>query len=74
MDNTTQLLYSEFNKITGYHFSDKGFGFNVLALEKILKTDYPEEWKENKSLKDNLKTIHGDIAMRIVKELLRRKA
>ena len=74
MDNITQLLYSEFNKITGYHFRNRGFGFNVLALEKILKADYPEEWKEDKSLKDNLKTIHGDIAMRIVSELLRRKA
>jgi len=68
-----QLLYNEFNKITGYHFSDSGLGFDVLALEKILKADYPKRWRENKSLKDNLKTIHGDTVVRIVKKLLKIK-
>jgi len=66
-------LYSEFDRITGYFFSkyskNSPFGFNVLALDKILSRK--QEYDPNKSLKDNLSIIHGDRAATIVSEILR---
>ena len=63
-----EKLYNQFNKITGWHFTDYPFGFDVIALDNILH--HREDYDSKKSCKENLEKMYGSQAVKLVNQLL----
>ena len=66
-----KILYDEFNKITGWHFNDYPFGFDVIALDDLLQKNYERRYDCKKSCKNNLEIMYGKRCREIVEKLLK---
>lgn len=66
--NKKRKLATEFDKLTGYNFapySDSIFGFDVIALDRILKP------QDGVATAEKLEQMHGSRARVLVEKILR---